>query len=63
MGKTAMEDQDKLTVVKSVRMSARLMRLITEECGEQNVDFSDFMRTAAVVAIRRRENVLNSNVG
>jgi hypothetical protein len=63
MGEPALEDQDKLTVVKSVRMSARLMRLITEECGQRNLDFSDFMRNAALAAMKQREGALDLNVG
>ena len=55
--------EGKLTVIKSVRMSETLVRLITEECNTRNLDFSDFMRNAAVVAIRQREGVLDSNVG
>ena len=58
-----MENQDKLTMIKSVRMSARLMRVIADECGERNLDFSDFMRYAAVVAIKQRKGVLDLNVG
>jgi hypothetical protein len=50
-------------MIKSVRMSARLMRVIADECGERNLDFSDFMRYAAVVAIKQRKGVLDLNVG
>jgi hypothetical protein len=45
------DPEDKLTVIRSVRMSEKLMRLITEECNTRKLDFSDYMRYAAMAAM------------
>jgi hypothetical protein len=50
--------EEKLTVMKSLRMSEGLLRMIAEECKSRNVGFSDYMRGAAVAAVRRHVHSL-----
>jgi len=38
----------KLTVMKSLRVGEPLLRLITKECKARQIDFSDYIRQAAV---------------
>jgi hypothetical protein len=46
--------EDKLTVMKSLRISEGLLRMVADECKLRNVGFSDYMREAAIVAIRQQ---------
>jgi hypothetical protein len=46
--------EDKLTVMKSLRMSEVLLRMIADECKSRNLGFSDYMRDAAVAARRQQ---------
>ena len=46
--------EDKLTVMKSLRMSEVLLRMIANECKSRNLGFSDYMRDAAVAAMDRQ---------
>jgi len=39
--------ETKLTVMKSLRVSEPLLRLITKECKARKMDFSDYIRQAA----------------
>jgi hypothetical protein len=45
--------EEKLTVMKSLRMSEMLLRMIVDECAIRNRGFSDFMRDAAVSAMKQ----------
>ena len=45
--------EDKLTVMKSLRISEVLLRMIADECKTRNLGFSDYMRDAAVAAMKR----------
>jgi hypothetical protein len=38
----------KLNVMKSLRVSEPVLRLITKECKARHIDFSDYIRQAAV---------------
>ena len=59
-GRTALSNrEDKLTVVKSLRMSEVLLRMIGEECKSRKVGFSDYMRDAALTAMKEQENRAN----
>jgi hypothetical protein len=42
----------KLTIIKTLRLSEVLMKMIEDECKSRDLDFSEFMRSAAVSAIR-----------
>jgi hypothetical protein len=44
--------EEKLTVMKSLRMSEGLLRMISDECKSRKVGFSDYMRDAAVAAMK-----------
>ena len=57
------DSEDKLTVIKSVRMSEKLMRMITEECNTRNLDFSDYMRYAALAVIKHLDRPLDTKAG
>jgi hypothetical protein len=46
--------EEKLTVMKSLRMSEGLLRMIVDKCKSQNVGFSDYMREAAIAAMRQQ---------
>jgi hypothetical protein len=46
--------EDKLTVMKSLRISEVLLRMIADECKTRNLGFSDYMRDAAVAAMKRQ---------
>jgi hypothetical protein len=45
--------EEKLTVVKSLRLSEGLLRMIADECKSRNLGFSDYMREAAIAAMER----------
>jgi hypothetical protein len=45
--------EEKLTVMKSLRMSEGLLRMIADECKSRNLGFSDYMRDAAIAAMDR----------
>jgi hypothetical protein len=45
--------EEKLTVMKSLRMSEGLLRMITDECKSRNLGFSDYMRDAAAAAMKQ----------
>jgi hypothetical protein len=47
------KSDEKLTVMKSLRMSEGLLRMIAEECKSRNLGFSDYMREAAIAAIKK----------
>ena len=51
--------EEKLTVMKSLRMSEGLLRMIADECKLRNLGFSDYMRDAAVAAMKEQENRAN----
>jgi hypothetical protein len=44
---------EKLSVMKSLRMSEGLLRMIADECKSRNVGFSDYMRDAAIAAMKQ----------
>jgi hypothetical protein len=47
-----MKDQGtKLTVIKTLRLSEALLKMITTECKTRELEFSVFMRSAALAAI------------
>ena len=46
--------EEKLTVMKSLRMSEGLLRMISDECKSRNLCFSDYMRDVAVAAMKRQ---------
>jgi hypothetical protein len=46
---------DRLAIVKTIRFDEVLLRNIVEECKIRSVVFSDFMRTAAIAAIKKQE--------
>ena len=46
--------EDKLTVMKSLRISEVLLRMIADECKSRNLGFSDYMRDAAIAAVRQQ---------
>ena len=46
--------EEKLTVMKSLRMSEVLLRMIVDECKSRNLEFSGYMREAAVAAMKRQ---------
>jgi hypothetical protein len=39
--------------MKSLRMSEGLLRMIADECRSRKIGFSDYMRDAAVAAMKR----------
>jgi hypothetical protein len=45
--------EEKLTVMKSLRMSEVLLRMIADECKSRKLGFSDYMRDAAVAAMKQ----------
>jgi hypothetical protein len=45
--------EGKLKVMKSLRMSEVLLRMVADECKSRNLGFSDYMRDAAVAAMRQ----------
>jgi hypothetical protein len=45
--------EEKLTVMKSLRMSEGLLRMILDECEIRKLGFSDYMREAAIAAMKR----------
>jgi hypothetical protein len=54
MGSISLADrEEKLTVMKSLRMSEGLLRMIVEECKSRNLDFSEYMREAAIAAMKQ----------
>ena len=46
---------DRLAIVKTIRFSAVLLRNIVHECENRSVAFSDFMRGAAIAAMKQQE--------
>ena len=46
--------EEKLTIMKSLRISEVLLRMIADECKSRNLGFSDFMREVAIAAIRQQ---------
>ena len=46
---------DRLSVVKTIRFSEVLLRNIVHECANRSVAFSDFVRTAAIAAMKEQE--------
>jgi len=44
------DQQDKKTIIKSVRLSPRDFDLIRMECRTEDVSFSEFLRVAAISA-------------
>jgi hypothetical protein len=47
-------NQWKPTIVRSFRISEHLGEMIKQECKRRNMDFSSFMRAAALGAMRNR---------
>jgi hypothetical protein len=47
------DGEEKLTVMKSLRMSEGLLRMIANECETRKLGFSDYMREAAIAAMKR----------
>ena len=45
--------EEKLTIMKSLRMTEGLMRTIADECKSRNMAFSDYMREAAIAAMKQ----------
>jgi hypothetical protein len=55
MGRVFLSNRkDKLTVMKSLRISEVLLRMIADECKSRNLGFSDYMRDAAIAAVRQQ---------
>ena len=53
-GTTSVKDPfDKLEIIKTFRLSQALMRQIVTQCQHQNRGFSDFVRNAAIAAMRK----------
>jgi hypothetical protein len=48
------DQSDKLQIVKTIRFNETLLRTIARECENRSLAFSDFMRTAAIVAMRQQ---------
>lgn len=52
-----MNDMDRTkwmkTVVKSFRLNRDLLHQINEECRYRNLDFSSYVRHAAIIAMKR----------
>ena len=40
--------------MKSLRISEVLLRMIADECKSRNLGFSDYMRDAAIAAVRQQ---------
>jgi hypothetical protein len=54
MGEFSLSNREhKLTVIKSLRMSEVLLRMIANECEIRKLGFSDYMREAAMAAMKR----------
>jgi hypothetical protein len=51
--------ETKLTVMKSLRVSEPLLRLLTRECKARKTDFSDYIRQAAVAYAAKEQNSSN----
>jgi hypothetical protein len=47
------ESKWKQTEIKSFRLSPSLLEMIQSECRARRIDFSEFMRHAAIVAMKR----------
>jgi len=43
----------KLSSIKTLRLNKELLQIIEEECKNQNIKFSDFMRDAAENMLKR----------
>ena len=48
------EREAKKTIMKSLRVSEPLLRVINKECKTRNIDFSDYMRRAALAGIKEQ---------
>jgi len=46
---------DRLAIVKTIRFSEVLLRNIVHECETRSLGFSDFMRAAAIAAMKDQE--------
>jgi hypothetical protein len=55
--------EDKLTVMKSLRISEVLLRMIADECKSRKLGFSDYMREAAIAAMRQQAALSETPAG
>jgi hypothetical protein len=53
-----MEERERgqLAIIKTLRLDKNLLDAITAQCDQQNVEFSSFMRGAALKAVIGRSN-------
>ena len=59
----AMKDPtDRLAVVKTIRFSEQLLHNIAHECEIRSLAFSDFMRGAAIAAMKQQETPSQTGV-
>jgi hypothetical protein len=49
------DSTDRLAIIKTVRFSEVLLRNIVRECEIRSLAFSDFMRAAAIAAMKEQE--------
>jgi hypothetical protein len=52
-------DKSKWTkdIIKSFRLSRELLDLINHECQYRNLDFSSYVRHAAILALKHRSDI------
>jgi len=46
---------DRLAIIKTIRFSEALLKSIVHECEIRSLAFSDFMRAAAMAAMKQHE--------
>jgi hypothetical protein len=46
-------------IIKSFRLSRELLDLINQECRYRNLDFSSYVRHAAMLALKHRSDIRN----
>jgi hypothetical protein len=56
-------DKSKWTkdIIKSFRLSKELLDLINHECQYRNLDFSAYIRHAAILALKHRSDIRHGN--
>jgi hypothetical protein len=53
---------DRLAIVKTIRFSEVLLRNIVHECEIRSLAFSDFMRAAAIAAMKQQQSAAQSGL-
>ncbi len=56
-------DKSKWTkdIIKSFRLSRELLDLINQECRYRSLDFSSYVRHAAILALKHRSDIRSDN--